>query len=116
MKLTQRSLWTAPMIGLLITVFSVVSMVALMSKAFTLFRTICMEGSHTVRDLMWYNKPDVFLLHEHWLTPASLSKFENKFPQYLCFGSSAMSSCIDSGILRGRPFGGVMTLVNRSLQ
>ena len=73
------------------------------------------QGSHTVRDLILYTKPDVFLLQEHWLTPAGLSKFESEFPQYICFGSSAMSSCVDSGIIRGRPFGGVMTLVNRSL-
>jgi len=72
------------------------------------------QGSHTVRDLMLYSKPDVFTIHEHWLTPASLSKLESEFPQYIRFGSSAMSSCVDSGILRGRPFGGVMTLVNRS--
>ena len=61
-KLTQRSLWTAPMIGLLIMVFSVVSLVALMSKAFALFRTICMGiiRVHTQFVTMLYNKPDVF--------------------------------------------------------
>jgi len=27
-----------------------------------------------------------------------------------------MNSCIKSGVVRGRPFGGVMTLVHNSLQ
>ena len=73
------------------------------------------QGSHTVRDLMLSMKPDVFLLQEHWLTPMKLSSFDNDFSQYMCFGSSAMSSCVESGVLRGRPFGGVMTLVSRKL-
>jgi len=76
------------------------------------------QGCHTVRDLILSCKstaPDVFLLQEHWLTPANLSKFEQEFPQYICFGSSAMSSCVESGVIRGRPFGGVMTLVHKSL-
>jgi len=70
------------------------------------------QGSHTVRDLILSRKPAVFLLQEHWLTAANLSKFESNFPQYMCFGSSAMSSDVQSGVLRGRPFGGVMTLVD----
>ena len=74
------------------------------------------QGLHTVRDLMLSSKPDIFILQEHWLTPANLSRFDGDFPQYTCFGSSAMSSCVESGVLRGRPFGGVMTLVSNHLQ
>jgi len=74
------------------------------------------QGSHTVRDLVLGIKPDIFLLQEHWLTPANLSKFEYSFPQYMCFGSSAMTTDVETGVLRGRPFGGVMTLVSRRLQ
>ena len=74
------------------------------------------QGAPTVRDLMLSIKPDVFVLQEHWLTPAKLSMFENDFPQYMCFGSSAMSSCVESGVVRGRPFGGVMTLVNKKVE
>jgi hypothetical protein len=73
------------------------------------------QGSQTVRDLMLANKPAVFMLQEHWLTPSNLNKFEENFPSYMCFGSSAMSSQVESGILRGRPFGGLMTLVDKSL-
>jgi len=34
----------------------------------------------------------------------------------MCFGSSAMNHCVETGILRGRPYGGVMTLVSRKLE
>ena len=55
------------------------------------------------------------MLQEHWLTPANLSKLDDDFPQYLCFGTSAMSSTVESGILYGRPFGGVAILVSKHL-
>ena len=74
------------------------------------------QGSHTVRDLIISSKPDVFILQEHWLTPSNLSKFDDDFPQYMCFGSSAMNSCVEMGVLRGRPYGGVMTLVCNKLR
>ena len=73
------------------------------------------QGSHTVRNLMLAIKPDVYLLQEHWFTPMKLSRFENDFHQYMCFRSSAMSSRVEAGVLRSRPFGGVMTLVSRKL-
>ena len=59
------------------------------------------QGSQAVRDLIFSIKPDILMLQEHWLTPANLSRFEDEFPQYLCFGSSAMSSCVENGVLRG---------------
>ena len=74
------------------------------------------QGSHSVRDLILSAKPDVFLLQEHWLTPCNLHKFEDDFPQYLCFASSAMRKCIETGVLYGRPFGGVCVLVKKELQ
>ena len=49
------------------------------------------------------------------LTLTKLSSFDNDFPQYMCFGSSVMSSCVESGVLQGRLSGGVMTLVSRKL-
>ena len=70
------------------------------------------QGCHTVRDLVLDRKPDIFILQEHFLTPNNLCKFEENFPTYICAGSSAMNSCVESGVLRGRPFGGVMILVN----
>jgi len=58
----------------------------------------------------------VFLLQEHWLTPANISRFEDEFFTYICFSSSATNAAVESGVLYGRPFGGVMTLVSRRPQ
>ena len=37
------------------------------------------------------------------------------FPDYICFGDSAMVNTVSSGVLRGRPFGGVVTVLKKSL-
>ena len=74
------------------------------------------QGSHAVRDLTLSTMPEIILLQEHWLTPAQLSKFDYDFSQYMCIGSSAMRSAVEAGVLRGRPFGGVMTSISRKLQ
>jgi len=42
------------------------------------------------------DRPDIFLLQEHWLTPANLFKFDKYFSDYLSFGSSAMASCVEA--------------------
>ena len=73
------------------------------------------QGFSTVRDLSASSTPDIFLLQEHWLTPANLNKFDI-FSNYFAFGTSAMSSAVESGILYGRPFGGVMALINNNLR
>jgi len=70
------------------------------------------QGVHTVRDMMLSDNFDIFILQEHWLTPSNLYKFNDNFPEYMCFGSSAMRSDVESGVMRGRPYGGVMTLVS----
>ena len=57
---------------------------------------------------------DLILLQEHWLTPCNLHKFEDDFPQYLCFAASAMRKCLESGVLYGRLFGGVCVLVKKN--
>ena len=44
------------------------------------------------------------------LASAQLQRYS--YPEYMCFGSSAMCSEVESGVLRGRPYGGVMTLVS----
>lgn len=73
------------------------------------------QGFTTVRDFIESESPDVFLLQEHWLTPSNLNKFDI-FKDYFCFGSSAMTTCVEEGMMRGRPFGGVMTLVKNNLR
>ena len=76
-----------------------------------------MQGFSVLEDFMKSdNKPDVFLLQEHWLTPANLDKFDKYFPDYFSFGCSAMATSVETGMLRGRPFGGVMTLINKKLR
>jgi len=74
------------------------------------------QGSHTVRDLINEFEPDIFLLQKHWLTHANLGRFHVESSQYSCFGFSAMRSCVESGVLYGRPFAGVSVLVNKRLQ
>jgi len=72
------------------------------------------QGFSTVRDLS-ASAIDVFLLQEHWLTPSNLNKFDI-FTEYFTFGSSAMTSSVETGIIRGRPFGGVVALIKNELR
>ena len=74
------------------------------------------QGFSTIRDLCLQNKPDIFIIQEHWLTPDNISRFERIFPDYFSFGSSAMINTIESGLLKGRPFGGVLVLLKKELQ
>jgi len=60
-------------------------------------------------------KLDVIFLQEHWLTPVNLPKLVNFNSNYTIFGISAMESANCHGILRGRPWGGVSTLLKSSL-
>ena len=73
------------------------------------------QGCIAVRDIVISMSPDVVFLQEHWLTPGNLDRFCVDFPGYFGFGASAMSSAVESGVLRGRPFGGVMVLIKHSL-
>lgn len=74
------------------------------------------QGFSMIRDLCQSNKPSIFLLQEHWLTPCNLIKFDQNYPDYFSFGSSAMTSRIESGLLSGRPFGGVLIMIRKDLQ
>jgi hypothetical protein len=73
------------------------------------------QGYSAINELMDVHHSDVFLLQEHWLTPANLNKF-NVFPDYLAFGYPAMNDTTESGILFGRPYGGVTILININLR
>lgn len=73
------------------------------------------QGRMGIDELISTYEPDVLLLQEHWLTPANLSKFDC-YDHYCPFGSSAMSDVVSTDMLVGRPFGGVMTLVNNRLR
>jgi hypothetical protein len=65
--------------------------------------------------MMLSSSPDIFLSQEHWRTPCYLYRFKNEFPAYLCFGTSAMNTVDETGVLRGRPFCGVMILAKHHL-
>jgi len=74
------------------------------------------QGCPVLDELIPIEQPDAILLQEHWLTPAKLSLFDNDFVDYFAFGCSAMSDCTELGILRGRPYGGVICLVAKKLR
>jgi len=69
------------------------------------------QGRPTINELIANDNVDIFLLQEHWLTLSNLTKFDVSFINYFTFGCSAMSRAVESGILRGRPFGGVMIMI-----
>jgi len=53
---------------------------------------------------------DVIFVQEHWLGTDNICKLSGISNDYVAFGESAMSKKTSSGILYGRPFGGVATL------
>jgi len=54
----------------------------------------------------------IIFLQEHWLLPDDLDKIEHLTNMdFVCFSKSAMDSRICSGVLAGRPYGGMSILV-----
>jgi len=74
------------------------------------------QGRVAIDEIITESSPDVFLLQEHWLTPSNLNKFDDAFTDYFTFGCSAMSKTLESGILRGRPYGGIMIMIKNNLR
>jgi len=74
------------------------------------------QGRAVVEDLITGSHPDVILLQEHWLTPANLNKFDQCFDNYFTFGCSAMANAVEAGIIKGRPFGGVISMISNDLR
>jgi len=72
------------------------------------------QGRNTLLDIIKDKSPSILMLQEHWLTPANLIKFNDDFPDYRAFGSSALEHRIECGPLVGRPYGGIMILVNNN--
>ena len=58
---------------------------------------------------------DIIFLQEHWLTPANMFKILNFSNDYVTYGVSAMDSAVGRSLLKGRPFGGVCTLIKSEL-
>jgi len=74
------------------------------------------HGRAVSEDLINDPHPHIFLLQEHWLTPANLNKFDQCFSNYLNFGSSAMVNSVSAGILKDRPFGSVISMISNDLR
>jgi len=55
---------------------------------------------------------NVLFMQESWLSPENLHKLCFISSNYLAFGISAMEHAVCNGILIGRPFGGMSTLIN----
>jgi exonuclease III len=74
------------------------------------------QGQAAIDEIVRTTHPEIFLFQEHWLTPDNLNKFDLTFANYFTFGSSAMSKSVESGIIRGRPFGGVLSMISNNLR
>ena len=58
---------------------------------------------------------DVIMVQENWLGPANLFKINNFPKDYVGYGISALEEALKISVLKGRPYGGVCTLVKSSL-
>ena len=72
------------------------------------------QGTTTIRELATTHFPDVFLVQEHWLTPANMVQLES-FYGYFVVGSSAICQAVDAGVPPCRSYGGVAALIKNSL-
>ena len=70
------------------------------------------QGTQYLTELC--NCYDLILIQEHWLTIADVSSLIVN-DDFVLYASSAMEKAVSSGVLRGRPFGGVGILMRKSL-
>jgi len=73
------------------------------------------QGSVLLHDLCCHIRPPVIFLQETWLSSVNLDKLRSFSVDYYCIASSAMENIIETGVLRGRPFGGLAILIHRDL-
>src|SRR2546425_8537705 len=72
------------------------------------------QGINCLDDLC-HTDTDIILLQELWLNCDSILKTLNCFSdKYQIFCSSAMDERLGANILKGRPFGGLCTLIHKS--
>jgi len=71
------------------------------------------QGGSLVESWCEQSLYDFILLQEHWLSPANLDKINKLAAGYSCFTCSSMDEICMSGILKGRPFGGLAILVKQ---
>ena len=65
------------------------------------------NGYSGLHDLCNNPKTMLIAIQEHWLTPNRLHELNNIHPDFVGYGISSMTNHLQSGIYRGRPYGGV---------
>ena len=73
------------------------------------------QGKSLLTDLCNTNECHIIMTQEHWQTPMNMQKIINFSSNYSGYGVSAMEGAVSTSILRGRPWGGVCTLVHNEL-
>jgi len=73
------------------------------------------QGEPLLREFCANHLPHVVYVQEHWLSNINMSNILSLSDNYYCLCTSAMEDAIQSGILRGRPFGGVAILFRNDL-
>jgi len=81
---------------------------------------ICSYNLHGFKSGMPFLKSlclnnDLIFVQEHWLQSSQLHLFNTIDDDFVFLGKSAMDDRIASGLLRGRPFGGIGVMVRQNL-
>ena len=71
------------------------------------------QGVLELKSLCYHKKYDIIFIQEHWITNDLLRNSDYFKNEYCVYSTSAIDST--QGIMRGRPHGGVATLVNKSI-
>ena len=58
---------------------------------------------------------DIIILQEHWLHSFELLLFTDLFTEFNSYGMLSMNDKLVSGLLIGRPFGGVAIMLRKNL-
>jgi len=75
----------------------------------------CNQGKPFLAELCQSNSAKLIVVEEHWLTPANMVSIFNFTNNYTVFGISAMERAVSQSVLKGRPHGGVASLVHNSI-
>lgn len=73
------------------------------------------QGEPLLREFCNNVAADVLFVQEHWLSSVNMHKLLSFSDNYYCLCSSAMEHAIQTGVMRGRPFGGVAILFHKRL-
>jgi exonuclease III len=72
------------------------------------------QGKHLLNYYCTRGTDDILFLQEHWLGPDSLNIIDSVCPGYYAFSVSSFETSVSSGLLRGRPYGGLAILVKNN--